>query len=428
MSFLGPKIIKIGGGLGQQAPSDRNVGSMVIANGYAVATTFPLDTNHELNSVDDAVALGLSAATDANAVAAGCSALTYYHVSEYFRLNPDGKLYVHNGSAVADADIFADDGPADQLMAMSQNSLRFVGVVFGLDPDPGVAYVLTSGFAPPVLTVAAAAQTWAEKWRTANVYVDTVVVEGAWANPAVNVDLKAIDCPQVVVTVACDFGYLEPLAEPGLLRTAAVGVELASIGVRMLSESKGSLTLERYPSERRGSENYSMVDIRKNRWMKVGLSTGETFTTVPQNRRTLYTTNAYSYAGRYEGYPGVYLNADATCTTSTDDYNTVHINRIWNEAARMVRRALIPRINSRVFTAPDGKIAPATLADWDAAAKRQLDTLVAEGEIASYRFVLDPAQDVIAQGKVVTKLRIVPQGIAKEIEGEIGFTNPAQAA
>jgi hypothetical protein len=34
---------------------------------------------------------------------------------------------------------------------------------------------------------------------------------------------------------------------------------------------------------------------------------------------------------------------------------------------------------------------------------------------------------VIAQGKVSVRLRIVPQGIAKAIEAEIGFTNPAQA-
>jgi len=140
------------------------------------------------------------------------------------------------------------------------------------------------------------------------------------------------------------------------------------------------------------------------------------------------TAKAYGYAGRYEGYQGVYFNGDATCSTVTDDFNTIHTNRIWNESARMVRRALIPKMNSRVRIDPEtGRIAPATIADWDAAAKRQLDTLLAEGEIADYAFTLDPEQDVIAQGKVVTRLRIVPQGIAKAIEAEIGFTNPAQA-
>ncbi|MBK9598561.1 MAG: hypothetical protein IPO60_09675 [Flavobacteriales bacterium] len=100
MSFLGPKIIKIGGGL--SSAQDRNVGSMASLTAMPWLL-LPADTNHELNSVDDAVALGLSAATDANAVAGLMLALTYYHGANTFRLNPDGKLYVHNGSAVADA-------------------------------------------------------------------------------------------------------------------------------------------------------------------------------------------------------------------------------------------------------------------------------------------------------------------------------------
>ena len=422
MSFRGPSILQINGGLGQQAPSDRNVAALIIASGYAVPGTFALGDTMELNSLDDAEALGLSASTDANA-ADDTAALIWYHVSEFFRLNPDGKLWLHNGNAVAPASIFAANGPADQVMAASANGVRYMGVVFGFDPDASVT--VTGGFANYVATTRDAAQVWRTARANAHVFVDTIVVEGAHASTTL-VDLKQTDAPQVHITVACDHGYLADYPA-AFLNTAAVGTVLGSIGVRMLSESIGSVVLERYPSAKRGSANYSLVDSRTNRWLKPGLSTGVLFDNISQAVRDELTTKAYGYVGKYEGYPGVYYNADATCTLTTDDFNTIHANRVWDEAARRVRRALIPRMNSRVRIDPaSGKIAPETIADWDVASRAQLNALLAESEVADYTFLLDPEQDVLAQGKVVCRIRLVPQGIAKAIEAELGFTNPAQ--
>jgi hypothetical protein len=423
MSLEGPNIIKIGGGLGQQEPSDRNVGGLVIANGYAVATTFPLGATKELNSIDDAAALGLSAATDANA-AGDTTACPWYHIDEFFRVNPDGKFYVHNGNAVAVADLFAVGGPADLLLAASGNSIRYMGLVFGFDPD--ATLVNTSGFAADVLTAVSAAQVWVNARAAENIYIDAVVVEGIDASTT-PIDLKTLDAPQVLIATACDHGYFAEY-DAAFLKTAAVGTVLGSIGVRMLSESIASVMLERYPSVARGQANYSLVDTRKKRWVSVGLSTGELVADVPDTRLRLMKKNAYCFADGFIGYQGIYFNSEATCTLVTDDFNTVHANRVWNESARRVRRALIPRMNSRVRIDPaSGSIDPATIADWDAAAKRELEGMLAESEVADFRFTLDPAQDVIATGKVVCKLRIVPQGISKAIEAEIGFLNPAQA-
>jgi hypothetical protein len=415
MSFRGPSIIKVNGGLGQQAPSDRNVAGLVFKSANDTGSALFEFQPFVLNSIDDATAKGITAAFDANN--STDSALAYLHISEFFRLNPDGKLWVlNNGGDPA----FTPDEGFDMLMAASGNSIRYMGLVYGF--NVASVPVVTGGFGGTVIADIAAAQAWVEAKAAEFVFVDAVVIEGIAADTTL-VDLKTLDAPQVVVATGCDHGYMDAAGyDAALKKTAAVGTVLGSIGVRMLSESMGSVKLERYPAQARGQADYSLVDTRQGRWLKPGLSTGELFDDLPQAKRDDLTAKAYSYAGKYEGYPGVYLNGDATCTLVTDDFNTVHINRIWNESARRVRRALIPRMNSRV------RIDPATIADWDAAAKRELDSLLAESEFADYRFTIDPAQDVIATGKVLTKLTITPQGIAKAIEGEIGFTNPAQAA
>lgn len=426
--FLGPNINRLNGGLGQTAPSDRNVAGLIFAQGYEVGSTFQFATVYELNSIDDAEALGLSAATD-NANDGDTTALCWYHISEFFRLNPDGKLWVYNGDGLTMATSFSvAGGAADSIMQASANAVRFMGVVSGF--DPAATLTITDGFANFVGAGMTAAQAWVEAKAAQFVYIDVVVLEGVAMAAPTGADLRDNDAPQCRVTAANDSTYLDEAGfAAAFLKTGAVGMELGSIGVRMLSESIGSVILERYPDGKKGSANYSLTSTRQNRWMTPGLSSGVSSLTLTQNQRETLQANGIGFVGQYEGYPGVYISGDETCTLVTDDFDSINANRVWNESARRVRRALIPRMNSRVIVyKTTGRISPVTIADWDGAVRRELDVLVNEGEIAGYRFILDPNQDVLATNKVVCKLTVVKQGIAEEIEGDIGFENPALAA
>lgn len=422
MSILGPRIIKVNGGLGQQAPSDRNVAGLIIANGYEVSTTFVAGGTYELNSIDDALALGLNKATDANgASTGGTSALPWYHISEFFRLNPDGKLWVINGDSVAAANIFTANGLADQLMNASGHSIRFLGVVLGIDPATAIS--LVGGYHTGVTACRTAAQTWLTAREEAFLYVDMVVIEGYGAS-ATLVDNKTADAPGVLITVANDKDYVtNSFGVANLSRAAAVGMVLGSIGVRMRSESIASVVIEQMPSRYRGRANYSIVDAREGRWLKPALTTGAYVATLSRAVCDDMRDKAYSFADQYNGYEGVYLTSEATCTTVTDDFNTIHANRVWNEAARRVRRALVPRMSGKVKIDGAGKIKASTIADWDASARRELESFQAEGEIAGFQFTMDPNQDVTSQGMVKVGIRVIMDGIAKDIEAELGFTN-----
>lgn len=425
MDFLGPKIIKVNGGLGQKAPSDTNVAGLIFLTGLEVDEfTFGV---HKFESLDDAEKLGLNRAADINE-AANTTAAPWYHISEFFRVNPNGTLYVFNGDSLPDADCFAADGPADQLMAASANAIRFLGVVFGKDPDATIT--VTNGYDASVGTVRMNAQTWVDARAQDFVYIDCVAIEGRFMVTGGYPTLGDLEMPQILIVDACDHGYFNATdwTQAAFRRCGAVGTALGSIGVRMLSESIGSVVIERLPDEYRGRPNYSLVDTRRNRWVTIGLTSGQLFDDLSQADRTDLGEKNHCFVGQYEGYPGAYFNADRTCTGPTDDFNRVNRNRVWNEAARRVRRALIPRMNSRVQIEPaTGRIRPATIADWDAAAKRELQSLLADGEISDFRFTMDPNQDVLAQAKVVTKLSVTPNGIAEAIESEIGFYNPALA-
>jgi hypothetical protein len=46
-------------------------------------------------------------------------------------------------------------------------------------------------------------------------------------------------------------------------------------------------------------------------------------------------------------------------------------------------------------------------------------------ELSGHSEFVDPEQDVLATSKVVVGVTLIPVGVAREIEIEIGFDNPA---
>lgn len=425
MGFGGPKIIKKNGGLGRKAPSDRNVAALVIAKGYAVGTTFALGGTYTFNSLAEAEAIGLGPDTDANN-AATHTCLTYYHISEYFRLNPDGKLWVLNLAAGTPATIFDAAGQADVLMNAASKSIRYFGLVLGGAPDEVVT--VTNGADGTVWAMQVAAQLWVQRLADAYVYVDNVMIEGkSLATTAPTYDLHQLASPQVSMVWGNDQGYLAPYiaVDPGHAKTGAVGSALGSIGVRKLCESIASVDIEQKPANKRSQADYTLVDTLRGRWLVPGLSSGVKFDNLTPAIRQALENFGYIYMGRYEGYPGVYLSDSATCEALDSDFCTIENNRVWNQAARMARLTLVPRMNATIDIDPaTGYIRSTTIASWTAGVKRVLEDLVKENEASAVNFSINPAQNVLGGDPVKTLMSVTPRGIAKAIEAELGYDNP----
>ena len=88
MSFQGVDILRANGGLGRKNPSKDSVAGMVLG-AVAVAGTFVLGTVHKLLTIEDAENLGLNESYDTNN-----NILVHHHISEFFRLAPEGTLYI----------------------------------------------------------------------------------------------------------------------------------------------------------------------------------------------------------------------------------------------------------------------------------------------------------------------------------------------
>ena len=97
--LAGVKIEKLQGGLGRNNPStDSHVALIIKATGNAVldATISNEGKGLTLTSLSQAESLGLTLSASAN----GASPF-YEHISEFFRLAPEGTLYLFNDKTVA---------------------------------------------------------------------------------------------------------------------------------------------------------------------------------------------------------------------------------------------------------------------------------------------------------------------------------------
>lgn len=120
----------------------------------------------------------------------------------------------------------------------------------------------------------------------------------------------------------------------------------------------------------------------------------------------------------YEGLTGVYLTEGRIIADSDSDYQYVELRRVMDKACRNLRRAALQYKHAEA----DGD-----LTHLEASLQQEVDTMAGAGEISTGRISI-PDQDILATSTLRVKIRLVPVGIMREIELEVGFENPFRAS
>lgn len=129
----------------------------------------------------------------------------------------------------------------------------------------------------------------------------------------------------------------------------------------------------------------------------------------------------YIFLIKHSERAGTYFNDSHTATTVTSDYAFIESNRTIDKAVRGCRTFLLPDLNSPIFVNTDGTLTEDTIAGFKNSAARALEQMERDGEISAFQVVIDPTQNTISTGKVVITIKIVPVGVARNIEVNIGF-------
>lgn len=403
MAFKGVSVNQINGGLGRKNPTDDGV-CLLIIGGAVAATGLAIKKAVELLTVENAESIGINASfDDTNNI------LAHHHIDEFFRLSPNGNLFV-----VLDDDTIT----AAEIKAILTANQQIKAVGFVRNAAAAVvdfpAYV--AGY-----------QTMVNELRVANRNIASVLVEGnefVFATLiSAYVDTRATYISKNVSVVIAQDPVIRAIKTEHETY-AAIGSALGMLSVRSVNENLGSVDLENKPSIAKAQRDYPLTDIARKRWLTSGLQDGKDFNTLSATEITALNDKGYVFVGFYNGYPGFYFSDSHTAIDSASDYSRIENNRVWDKAADLIRKALLPRVKSNLLIDPiSGFIRDAEAAELETIALNAVNQMTAAGEISGAGVYIDPQQDLSSDADLKVKGQVVFNKIIHKFDVDLGLTN-----
>lgn len=318
--------------------------------------------------------------------------ILYYHVSEFFRLQPKGKLYV-GVYATSDVGTFAS---VTLMQNFAQGAIKQMGV-----------YYKSTSFATSACTALQAQCTALEAVHKPLVTILGGEISGTTNVSSITADLHLLTAPQVSVTIGQDG------ANNGNHIFKATGKSVTNVG-----EMLGAVALS---SVSDSIAWFGKFQVSTTELDTLAFANGELYTTVSDLTVTGLDTLGYCFLRKVMDLGGSYHNRPYTCVSLTSDYAFIHSNRTIYKAIKNIRTTVLPSVASPIKVLADGTLSPDVINYFKSLGAQGLDVLLRNNEISNYAVIIDPAQDVLSTGILEITAQIQPIGVADFIEINIGF-------
>lgn len=141
--------------------------------------------------------------------------------------------------------------------------------------------------------------------------------------------------------------------------------------------------------------------------------------TVTDNYLSSVNQLRYIFLRKYVGVAGSFFNDSHTAITWSSDYAYIEGNRTIDKAIRGIYTNTISDLSSPLTLKSDGTLADITIAYLISDARKAVDQMQRDGEISAYGISIDPTQNVASTSKVVIAVKDIPVGVARNIEVDI---------
>jgi hypothetical protein len=344
----------------------------------------------QVTSIEHAVQLGI-------AKLSATFGVMYYHIEEFFRINPGGTLYVGIFTAPAEMDF----EEIKTMQRFTAGKLRQIGIYLTTAIVPGgvsatADIVLVQGILEDLEDehmplVALIASDW-------SAISDLTTLD----------DLRYLDCPKVSAIFGQDG------AGDGYALFVSTGKSITCLGAALGAVSAASV-----------HENIGWV--KKFNMSEVELevpafANGDLVREADPNLIETLNTRGYVFLKKHVGISGTYFNDTHTCVPVTSDYAYIENNRTMDKAIRGIRTYVLPQLNGPVKVDPvSGKLDNNTIKYIEDLANQPLVQMTRDGELSGFKAVIDPDQDVLATSELLITVINVPIGVSRTIRVKIGF-------
>ena len=394
----------------------------LLATGVAVAADeangisgIALGQTVKLTSLTDAEAYGINESYDSTN-----SLSVYRHISEFYRMFPNGTLYLMLYSGDMEA-AFAEQY-AKKLIIDANGEIRILGIA---NTPAAATEEYLNGFPEDVFGSIQLGQQLYD-WAFSTFRPCQIILEGRDFNAAnaasalnlrnITISNQVLEAFKVSVCIAQDWKFADGL-DAIRKKMADLGTMLGSIAKKAVNENIGEV------------EGGNLVDTTNNKWLVAGLSNHQTIAGWDSQLEAL-DSKGYIFAISYTGIAGYYWNNDHTCTPIKKDKDgyfneyTISYGRVHDKAVRDLRTCLLPKVKSTQPVDPDtGKLPQALVTYFERLADDDVfNAMAAEGLITAGKTTVDPESDLlISPRELKVSFVLVPTGQIDEIKGTINL-------
>ena len=382
------------GGLGRPRAGEDHFSAMLFFNNTLPSGFGATDRIKKFFSLKQAEDAGIAEGSVAHGV-------LHYHISEFFRLEPKGVLWVGIYAVPVGAYDFAE---VELMVNFAEGKIRQFGTFID-----SVAYSTTN-----VELFGNALEALEAKKPAVGVFAGDI---SAVTDLTTLTDLKTLTSPRVHVTIGQDGGATgAALAVSTSKSVTQLGATLGSLAKLKVSQNIGWVGANNISN---GIEN----DV-------AAFANGDLFRSLSDAILDAISDLAYGFCVKDIDSPGTFFNDSLTAIAETSDFSTLENNRTMDKARREIRASVIPALKSPVRVNGDGQLSESFINYIDNLVSRPLDLMQANDEIGGsedgsskgYAVTIDPTQDVLATSEVVIQVDIIPLGSARFITFNIGFT------
>ena len=320
----------------------------------------------------------------------------YYHIAEYFRLSPNGVLWVSVTSAPSTA--------FTEVQTLQQNALGVLRQVGVYAPSRTVV----SNAAADVAALQTIASTLeSNKMPLSIVYAaDMHSVSDLTTLP----NLSVLNSNYVSINISQDgAGQGWALYEAYGKSITNIGALLGCISVAPVSQDFAQPVPTYNISN--GSEN-NVIAFANN----------ILFTSVSSTLQTQLDNYRYIYAGNYVGYTGTFFNDSHCANLSNTYYSYIEQNRTENKLERILYSSYLPYLKSQIQLNSDGTIFRPLVYSLQSVGNNALNVNMA-GQISGVECIINPLQNVTTQGGLVVTVYFIQNAIARTITVNINSVN-----
>lgn len=406
-------IIKTNGNLGRRNPNTDAVFGMVMS-APAVGSTMLNGVVYPLASINDAIALGITAAYDTTN-----HILAYHHINRFFIRNKNATLHIITAPQTATLAAMTDIAGvyAPVLLRSMKGAVKYVGVA--RNPVTTYAATLAGGLDGDVLTAVDNAQAVYDS-EFAQFRYAGFLIEGRSFNGTASAatDLRTLENPNVSVVIAAD-----PAISAGHAiyhGYAALGDTLGLISLAAVSQDAGELT----PA-------FNLQNKGLGLFLTAGLSSNLDINSYADADLDMLNDKGYIFPDVTAGVDGYYLSDSHTCSAIADnDYAYIENNRTIEKMIFLARTAILPLVKSRLRVDPStGLLLPQVCKSIETTGKRSLGGMVTDGDLSGgVDAYVDPNQNVLATSQLLIQISGIPVSIGRKITISIGFSNPLKTS